>query len=120
MFQALYEPGVERKHSYQVITGEGCSLWAGLDLGAQDLLADEVPRESEESEESRSPPGGSPGSFWSRHPIAPGQVTGPSQSQGVEKYTPLSVRKTAKSHVKGCGCIILMQGAERNWGTMIH
>lgn len=53
-------------------------------------------------------------------PQRPKQVTGPSQSQGLGKYTPLLVGKTAESHVKGCGWLILMQGGERNQGTMIH
>lgn len=55
MFQSLYQPEVEIKHSYQVTTGKKYSLWPDLTKpGTQNLLVDEVPRESGVSERSNS------------------------------------------------------------------
>lgn len=43
-----------------------------------------------------------------------------SQSQGVEKYSPLLVRKMENYTSRGTGGIILMQAGEKNWETRIH
>lgn len=53
------------KHSYEVTTGEQCSLWPGLDPGAQNLLTEEAPR-SQERVRGTFRHGGSPGRFRSR------------------------------------------------------
>ena len=65
MFQSLYQPEAEMKHSYQVTTGEECPFWPRLDPGAQNLPADEVLR-TQERVRGTFQQSGSPGSFHSR------------------------------------------------------